>query len=204
MESIVVDKYRDLLEISDSLIVMNKSETILFISQESSKIFGIKRSQIEGKKISELFDNAEDLTKALVRKQYNVPIYLKARNILTGEITEMVVIFQLFQRTGVPVFDSFLEFILIASKVSDTNVEIKGVLGVSINFTKQMGGVFVNLHSSLSRGFGGGKFGAIMSAVVLLVILGLGGTYSLVKENSGLIKTLEKNEILENKGKITK
>lgn len=199
MESIVVDKYRDLLEISDSLIVMNKSETILFISRESSRIFGVKRAQIEGKKVSELFDNSEDLTKAIGAKQYNVPIYLNARNINTGGITEVLVIFQVFERTGVSVIDSFLGFIIVASKIDEE--ELSGPLAVSINWTKQMGGIFLNIHHSLSRDFGGGKFGATMSALVLLTILGLGTTYALVKENSGLIKDLQNKENKERPAK---
>lgn len=199
MESIITSKYRDLLEISDGLIVINKSNTILFISQESSKIFGLNKTELEGRKISDVFENPEVLLRAISKKEYYTPIFLKATNIESKESTSVITVLQVFERTGVGVFDDLLGFILIVCKIPD--VEMKGILGTSINFTKQMGTIFLSFHSSLSKGFGGGRFGSTMSAFVLLTILTLGATYNLLKENNGIIKNIQDKEHKEHSSK---
>lgn len=192
MESLIIEKYRDLLEICDSLIVINKSEGVLYVSPSSSGIFGINKTELEGKKLVDLFENSEIISKAISSRDYYVPIALKAKNLSTDESTDIIIILQLFDRTPFKLLNKSLGFILIASKIPEDKV--RGGLGIVLVFSKEVVKIFNGFHATLSRSFGGGRFGAIMSSLLLLSLLGLGTTYALVRENSHLIQDIQQTK----------
>ncbi len=192
MEALVIEKYRDLLEICDSLLVVNKSEGVLYVSPRSSEIFGINKTELEGKKLVDLFENSEIISKAIQSKDYYIPIILKAKNLSTDGSSDIVVVLQLFDRTAFKFVNQFLGFTLIACKIPEDKV--RGTLGVALVFSKEVIKLFSGLHNTLSRSFGGGRFGSVSSSIVLIIIMSLITLYGISKEKGFIFQVQDNKE----------
>jgi hypothetical protein len=180
----ILSKYRDLLELSDCLLVINKFESVLYASPQSSKIFGSNKTTLETKKLSDLFegDGSTIISKAIKDKNFYNPIYVKAKNLDNSELQDIVLILQRYEGIGIGVIDEMLEFSLIAGKIPD--ISLSGPLANTLSFSTSMVKLFLQFFVFISNSLGGGKIGSSLTLLFIISFMGMSITFLWVKNHT--------------------
>lgn len=145
IKGLVESKYKNLLEGSDSIIIINNKGSILYCSNSAKAFFDSEN--IEKVNVLTLFEDATTLEEILAKGIYDIHIEAIIR--LDG--TPVTVFVTKFQRTGIPILDRFLSFTMLylktnTKKVNNLTKALNNIIVFTLGFSIIMGAIGLSTY----------------------------------------------------------